>query len=42
MKKIIGNVIFAIICVWLVYATASYIDILQKVATYPHGMLLKF
>ena len=28
MKKIIGNVMFAIICIWLVYATASYIDIL--------------
>lgn len=28
MKKIIGNVIFAIICIWLVYAAVSYIDIL--------------
>lgn len=26
--EIIGNVIFAIICVWLAYAAASYIDIL--------------
>lgn len=28
MKKIIGNIVFAIMCIWLVYAAVSYIDIL--------------